>query len=321
MKKKWLLVAGFSLVGSVTAAENVLAPFSVGRASFAVRYRGEESSYKVNAVFVHPGEKLVLEVIEVDATLSVEAATGSLKETSPQKWTWQAPSAAGLYPITFRDASSGDQILLNVFVTVPHDALRKEHLNGYRIGRYPSTPLKNLPIYRPPAGFVEVTRENETTYLSPHFQLRQFVCKQEGGYPKYLVLRERLLLKLELLLELVNRKGIRADTLHVMSGYRTPSYNSAIRNVRYSRHVYGGAVDIFVDENPKDGTMDDLNGDGRIDDGDTRLLEALVEELEKPPVYTRFIGGLARYESNAVHGPFLHLDVRGTKARWGRGGR
>ena len=56
--------------------------------------------------------------------------------------------------------------------------------------------------------------------LSPHFTLGQFVCKQAGGYPKYVVLRERLLLKLERLLEAVNAKGHAAETFHVMSGYR-----------------------------------------------------------------------------------------------------
>ena len=29
-------------------------------------------------------------------------------------------------------------------------------------------------------------------------------------------------------------------------------------NVKYSRHVYGGAADIFIDENPKDEMMDDF---------------------------------------------------------------
>ena len=29
-------------------------------------------------------------------------------------------------------------------------------------------------------------------------------------------------------------------------------------NVKYSQHVYGGAADIFIDENPKDEMMDDF---------------------------------------------------------------
>ena len=60
-------------------------------------------------------------------------------------------------------------------------------------------------------------------------------------------LRPRLLLKLEMMLEKVNAAGYRCDTFQVMSGYRTPHYNMAIGNVKYSRHVWGGAADIFVD--------------------------------------------------------------------------
>ena len=56
--------------------------------------------------------------------------------------------------------------------------LRGEYLNGYRIGSYPAQALRGLAIYRPPVGFVEVTRENENTFVSPHFQLKQFLCKR-----------------------------------------------------------------------------------------------------------------------------------------------
>jgi len=204
-----------------------------------------------------------------------------------------------------------------VFVLVPLEAVKDEHLNGYRIGRYPRTPLKGLKIYAPPAGLVEVTSANSRTPVSPHFTLDQFVCKQDGGYPKYLILRERLVLKLELLLEEVNRRGYRCDTFHVMSGYRTPHYNKAIGNVRYSRHVWGGAADVFIDENPRDGNMDDLNGDGRIDLRDAAVLYDIIDDLYGRPWYAPFIGGLARYRKTRAHGPFVHVDVRGFHARWG----
>ena len=47
-----------------------------------------------------------------------------------------------------------------------------------------------------------------------------------------------------------------------MSGYRPPF--SAIGNVQYSRHVWGGAADFYIDQSPKDGVMDDLNKDGVV---------------------------------------------------------
>ena len=48
-------------------------------------------------------------------------------------------------------------------------------LNGYAIGQYPARLLNGNPIYERPAGFVEVTKDNEDTRLSPHFKLKQFL--------------------------------------------------------------------------------------------------------------------------------------------------
>jgi len=234
----------------------------------------------------------------------------------PGRWSWKAP-ASGLRRLTIR-RPAGDSITLNAFVLVPAARVRAGRLNGYRIGAYPSKPLKGLAIYRPPKGFVEVTPENENTPLSPHFTLGQFLCKQEGGYPKYIVLRTQLLLKLEYLLGLVNSEGFRADTFTVMSGYRTPDYNRAIGNVPYSRHVYGGAADIYIDENPRDGVMDDLDGNGHVDKADAAVLYDLIAEQSSRPEYDGHEGGLGEYGSTPAHGPFVHVDVRGFSARWGK---
>jgi hypothetical protein len=124
-------------------------------------------------------------------------------------------------------------------------------LNGYRIGAYPAKPLKGDPRYVPPAGFIEVTKDNQDTKVSPHFVLKQFLCKEDTSkqFPKYIVLQERLPLKLEAILERVNARHVKTDTLHIMSAYRTPFYNRAIGDVEYCMHQWGSA-DIYVD--PKD---------------------------------------------------------------------
>ena len=49
--------------------------------------------------------------------------------------------------------------------------------NGYRIGAYPAKPLKGDAQYVPPPGFIEVTKENQDTKVSPHFVLKQFLGK------------------------------------------------------------------------------------------------------------------------------------------------
>ena len=102
-----------------------------------------------------------------------------------------------------------------------------------------------------------------------------------------------------------------------MSGYRTPFYNRAIGNVQYSRHIYGDGADIFVDVSPRDELMDDLNGDGRVDLRDARVLYEIVEGLEGGDV-AGLVGGLATYDATSAHGPFVHVDGRGYRARWGR---
>jgi hypothetical protein len=301
-----------------SASARVDAPFDAQKAGFAVKFRDEVTPYRVTAVFVMPEDNLTLEVVDVnaDTECTLAATEGNVALIDDNRWRWEAPAKAGLYPITIAEPDLGDSICLNVFVMVPYGRIEGDCLNGYRIGKYPETPLKQLPIYKPPHGFIEITAENEDTLVSPHFKLKQFLCNQNGNYPKYAVLRERLLLKLELILEKVNEKGYRCDTFAIMSGYRTPCYNEAIGNGRYSRHLWGGAADIFIDENPKDDMMDDLNGDGRNDHRDAAILHDIVDGLYGKPFYEIFLGGLSKYEKTVSHGPFVHVDVRGFRARW-----
>ena len=309
----------FSVIASHLFCDNAAAGFSSERAPFSIQFRDQISPYKITGVFVLPDELLTLEVQETTKregyVLKSSAGKAVLKEKG--KWEWQAPHDSGLYPLQIVHTPSNDSVNLNIFVMVPLGHLKGEYLNGYRIGRYPRKPLKQLPIYKPPRGFIEVTKENEEALVSPHFRLRQFISKQADGYPKYVVLRERLLLKLELILEKTNGGGYPCDTFHIMSGYRTPYYNKAIGNVEYSRHLYGGAADIFIDENPEDGMMDDLNRDGKIDYRDAAVLYDIIDSLYGKPFYERFLGGLGWYRKTTSHGPFVHVDVRGFRARWG----
>ena len=293
--------------------------FSPEKAGFSVRFRDEVCPYRVMGAFVMPGETLSVEVVDAAPVGRYELRTPAGEKTAvaPGKWEWKVPVETGHYPVDVVDVQSEMHIRLNTFVMAPYNELRGGYLNGYRIGAYPDIPLKGLEIYTPPRGFVEVTGENENTLVAPHFSLKQFVSKQDGGYPKYLVLKERLLLKLEMILERVNEAGYRCETLTVMSGYRTPYYNKAIGNVRYSRHVWGGAADIYIDERPKDGVMDDLNRDGKIDVRDAAVLYGLIDALFGLSWYKPYVGGLGQYEKTGAHGPFVHVDVRGFRARWG----
>jgi uncharacterized protein YcbK (DUF882 family) len=106
--------------------------------------------------------------------------------------------------------------------------------------------------------------------------------------------------------------------MQVMSGFRTPAYNArgvgAGGRARDSRHQYGDAADVFVD-NDRDGWMDDLNRDGRIDLRDADVIVAAAERVEWR--HAQLVGGVGRYRATSAHGPFVHIDVRGHRARWG----
>ena len=200
---------------------------------------------------------------------------------------------------------------------VPASEVKRGLLNGYRIGTYPAKPLKGNPLYVPPPGFIEVTKENQDTKVSPHFELKQFLCKEDTSkqFPKYIVLEVRLPLKLEAILERVNTLGVKTDSLHIMSAYRTPFYNRAIGDVEYSMHQWGSAADIYID--PKNmNRMEDLNRDGRIDVGDSKFLYDEIENLLAEKDAQKFQGGMGFYPANSAHPPFVHVDVRGTRARW-----
>lgn len=305
---------------TILASQPCLA-FSPEKAGFTVKVHGEVNPYKTLGVYVLPREVLDVEVLGAAASghsFTFEASGGTLVERRHRRVRWIAPESPGLSRLRIERQGTADAMELVVFVMVPHREVVNERLNGYRIGAYPATPLRGLAIYRPPQGFVEVTPELASVRISPHFVLGQFLCKQDGGYPKYLVLRERLLLKLEYLLEIVNRKGHAAETFAVLSGFRTPFYNHAIQNVKYSRHQWGGAADIFIDVDPQDGVMDDLDGNGKVDVEDAVLLYKLIDSEPGKSEYEPFIGGLGLYGTTAAHGPFVHVDARGFRARWGR---
>jgi hypothetical protein len=270
---------------------------------------------------VLPGELLEVEVKgrPDEHRITFEAPETGETITGPMSLSWKAPAEPGHHVIEIADETSGQAMVLNVFVMTPMSEVEDGVLNGYRIGEYPSRPLRGLDSYKPPLGFIEVNAETSDIRLSPHFTLGQFVCKQATDAPqRYVVLQPPLLRKLEDAVALLRTEGFDPDTLFIMSGYRTPFYNKAIGNVPYSRHVYGDAADVYLDVAPRDGDMDDLNRDGEVTKADAHYLYDMVEAFDREATEVRIQGGLGSYDRNTAHGPFVHIDTRGTPARWGR---
>lgn len=299
------------------AAAEPRSHYNPERVPFTVKVKNEVNPYQVFGIYVMPAETIELECVFLNprSSFTVTAQEGTLERRANERWIWKAPNNTGVYPITITDKTTNSHMTLNVFVMVSftHNG---EKLNGYRIGSYPQKPYKNNPVYKRPLGFVEMTQNNRNMPVSPHFTLGQFVGKQTSEYPKYLLLKERLLLKLEMILEAVNQEGIQVPTLHIMSGFRTPFYNHSIGNrTTYSRHLYGGAADIFVDVDGNN-RMDDLNQDGKTTMADAVVLADIVKNKSRETWYQPFVGGLGIYGSKPHRGPFVHVDVRGFRARW-----
>jgi len=204
---------------------------------------------------------------------------------------------------------------------IPFAAKDGGAMGDYRVGFWPSERRRNRSTrYENPEGFIEVTPENQDLYVSEHFRLGDFLTHdQKNVWPKYLVLREALVDKLELVIDDLGAHGVRVERMVVMSGFRSPQYNAkgVGRGGRApdSRHQFGDAADVFVD-NDGNGRMDDLNRDKRVDSRDARVIMQAIERVER--AHPELVGGAALYRATRAHGPFAHVDVRGARARWGR---
>lgn len=236
----------------------------------------------------------------------------------------------GVYPFKWPESWPGNTTAgVSVILLTPFSAKRDGRIGSYVLGNWPNEGTVNdssqaagyaaaRAAYALPRGFIKVTKAAASTHVSKHFQLGDFFTKDQPKiWPKYLVLDLRLVDKLELMIDALHVAGHRVKGLHVMSGFRTPKYNAlevgpGHRSV-LSRHIYGDAADVYPDDDG-DGRMDDLNGDGHVDLADARIVADAAESVEKR--YPDLAGGIGIYPATAAHGPNVHVDTRGKRARW-----
>ena len=225
-------------------------------------------------------------------------------------------------PSVLEMATVDDPQAFSFITMLPWREKRGAYVGPYRMGWWPGERTVVAANYENPTGFIEVTPNNQLTRMSEHFRLRDFVTHdQDAVWPKYVVLREALLDKLELVLQTMEAQGTPTNNVRVLSGFRAPYYNAGLvaeGAARASRHQFGDASDIIID-NDRDGRMDDLNRDGRVDFQDTQVILRAVERVER--TYPELVGGLGLYAGMGPSGPFTHIDVRGSRARWTSGGK
>ncbi len=279
-------------------------------------------SGKLRARFTPAGSPITADSVPDGATLRVAESQSSGPAVAPKAGIWKLAVAVGNAIKPIAD--------FNLITMRPRSDKQNGRVGLYYIGNWPGeigrvrAPAKAPPArYLPPSGFIEVTDANADTRISEHFKLRDFLTHdQPTVWPKYLVLELRNVDKLELVLTDLAERGINPNGVYVMSGFRTPQYNrgggSTGGRAGLSRHMYGDAADVWID-NDGDGMMDDLNRDGKVNINDSKVIQQAVDRVEA--AHPELVGGAGIYPAEAGHGPFIHIDTRGYRARWvGSGG-
>lgn len=259
------------------------------------------------AFVVMPGNSAVLSVPDGNCGWSVSA--GSPRTGSGSSFSWTAPRDHGIY---YLDVSCRDAVeKYTVIVPVETCRWRTTTLNSFPVGSYGDGNGRE----RRPEYFIELTQSTSGAAVSTHLNLGQFICHIEGRYPQYMALDLRLVDKLEEILAAVQEVYPEADDIHNISGFRTPAYNATIGNLTTeSLHLYGQAADIWIESWPSNELMDDLDRNKRIDVYDGEYLVEIVRTLEaQGKVVT---GGASAYRWIPTHGPFVHIDTRGSAAVW-----
>jgi uncharacterized protein YcbK (DUF882 family) len=269
-------------------------------------------SGKLKAVFRAPNADLAA---EADSPLTAVAEAPSGPGGA------KAPSEPGIYRLAVELGKVRQPVEdLRIVTLVPFAQKKNERIGLYYLGSWPHEKggRPRSAAYANPTGFVEVTRETRRLPVSEHFKLGDFLTKdQPDVWPKYVLLDPKLLDKLELTIDELEREGHHVDRVFVMSGFRTPRYNESGGNTggraSLSRHMYGDAADVYVD-NDGDGQPDDLNRDGRVDTADANVFGEAAQRVEAR--FPALVGGIGIYKACCGHGPFTHVDTRGYRARW-----
>ncbi len=243
----------------------------------------------------------------------------------------QAPVAPGTYAVTAelrsrfasthgagrawraeRETTTTEKLYL--CVPVPGSEIRGEHLRGYRVGDYSGRG-------EVPEWFIEIPEEALAARLSEHLTLGTFVSRDPpttpSGWPRYAPIPWALVDKVEALNAALRKRGIVRESVDCYSGYRTPHYNRLVDGASRSQHMQGQAMDFRVDENG-DSLMDDVDGNGVVNIRDAIAVGEVIRSLEHSGAVV--IGGTGVYETAGAPamGVGLHLDIRGTRASWGR---
>lgn len=124
-------------------------------------------------------------------------------------------------------------------------------------------------------------KKNGNTYLSPHFQVREFACKDGSDT---ILINPALISTLEKLFSKLGAKAI-----NITSGYRTPTHSIKVGGYATDQHTKGNAADIKAVK--KDGSF-----------FSSKEITLALEDIGHA-------GGVGLINKNGA----VHVDVRGKK--------
>jgi hypothetical protein len=266
----------------------------------------QEDRYSIVAM---PGETLTLRLADGGEDASWVFEGGSPARASGSSVVWTAPRSHGVLSMDVETADAS--CAFSVILPVDSRRWRTESLNSFPIGSYGDGNDRSAL----PSHFVELTAGNSGTRLSTHMSLGEFLGHIEGAYPQYMALDMRLIDKIETGLRMMSEEHLCPLDVAIISGFRTPVYNRRIGNeTDRSLHLYGGAADIWVESFPPNGLMDDVDRNKRVDVFDGEFVVETFRTAEALGLCS--VGGISAYRWTSTHGPFVHVDVRGSQASW-----
>jgi hypothetical protein len=236
-------------------------------------------------------------------------STGDPLDASGAEVDWTAPRSHGVYTVTL--SAGGISQVYSIIIPVESSRWRTATLNSFPIGYYGGGNDRDAN----PSWFIELTSGSMGVRISTHFTLGEFLGHVEGQFPQYMALDLALVDKLEAVIDELETLYPEALDVNVMSGFRTPVYNSAIGNdTDMSLHLYGKAADVWIESFPPNNLMDDIDRNKRVDVGDGQYLVDATRRVEACGGVC--VGGASAYRWTPQHGPFTHIDVRGRPACW-----
>jgi len=307
-----------NIASALTDASAPSVAYLTGAALTALSSPARGESGKLRVRIQQPGTPIT--PILADTLPPGTVATFSSGTAAESTSRFVAPQHPGIWSLALKVGNAIKPLAdFSVITLRPATEKRSGRLGLYYIGNWPAA-RKGRPgvSYDPPSGFIEVTPQNQNTQLSEHFKLKDFLPHdQQNVWPKYIVVDLKMIDKDELVLADLKEHGINPAGVRVMSVFLPPQYNAGGGDPRgraaLSRHMYGDANDIFID-NDGDGQMDDLNHDGRVNIADAKVIQDAVNRVER--AHPSLIGGCGIYSGTSAHGPFTHIDTRGYSARW-----